>query len=38
MPDRRLLILWSHPPGLNRRPADYEFCYQCLMLLILNLA
>jgi hypothetical protein len=22
---RKLLILnWSHPPGLNRRPADYE--------------
>jgi hypothetical protein len=20
----KLLILWSHPPGLNRRPADYE--------------
>ena len=19
-----LLTLWSHPPGLNRRPADYE--------------
>ncbi len=20
----KLLISWSHPPGLNRRPADYE--------------
>src|SRR6202167_6103677 len=20
----KLLILWSHPPGSNRRPADYE--------------
>ena len=20
----KYLILWSHPPGLNRRPADYE--------------
>jgi hypothetical protein len=20
----KLLILWSHQPGLNRRPADYE--------------
>src|SRR5208282_6460558 len=21
---RKCLILWSHPPGSNRRPADYE--------------
>ena len=21
---KRLIMLWSHPPGLNRRPADYE--------------
>jgi hypothetical protein len=20
----KLLKTWSHPPGLNRRPADYE--------------
>ena len=25
-----LLILWSHPPGLNRRPADYEYLSQAL--------
>jgi hypothetical protein len=24
----KLLILWSHPPGSNRRPADYETCNQ----------
>ena len=22
--ERNLMIQWSHPPGLNRRPADYE--------------
>ena len=21
---RKPLIIWSHPPGSNRRPADYE--------------
>jgi hypothetical protein len=26
----KYLRIWSHPPGLNRRPADYEFRYQCL--------
>ena len=25
-----LTYFMSHPPGLNRRPADYEFRYQCL--------
>jgi len=24
VPNSKLLIFWSHPPGLNRRPADYE--------------
>jgi len=24
MPAGKLLKEWSHPPGLNRRPADYE--------------
>jgi len=24
---RKTLEKWSHPPGLNRRPADYESDY-----------